>query len=129
MDTKSSSMRESAWSILNGPTLRVRSSEFFKQPLMDQRSLKDQPGLAPNAPAADRRLHLGQHVVVFGLLFYKAIFSPLMPLCCKFHPSCSMYAKEAIERHGVLRGLSLTLRRLLRCRPFTQGGYDPVPDA
>ena len=89
----------------------------------------DQLSLTHDAPAADPSLNLGQHVVVFGLLFYKAIFSPLMPLCCKFHPSCSMYAKEAVERHGVARGLSLTLRRLLRCRPFTQGGYDPVPDA
>ena len=89
----------------------------------------DQASLAQNSPAAESSLNLGQHLVVFGLLFYKAIFSPLMPLCCKFHPSCSMYAKEAVERHGVLRGLSLTVRRLLRCRPFTQGGHDPVPDA
>jgi putative membrane protein insertion efficiency factor len=72
---------------------------------------------------------MGQHVAVFCLLFYKASISPLFPTFCKFHPTCSMYAKEAIERHGVARGLSLTLRRLLRCRPFSPGGIDPVPDA
>ena len=88
-----------------------------------------QPSLTRSGPATEPSLNLSQQVVVFGLLFYKTIFSPLMPLCCKFHPSCSMYAKEAVERHGVLRGLTLTVQRLLRCRPFKQGGYDPVPDA
>ena len=98
-------------------------SEYSEELFMDQ------PSLAHNAPTAESSLNLGQHLAVFGLLFYKTIFSPLMPLCCKFHPSCSTYAKEAVERHGVVRGLSLAARRLLRCRPFTQGGYDPVPDA
>ena len=72
---------------------------------------------------------IGQNAAVLCLLFYKASISPLFPTFCKFHPTCSMYAKEAIERHGVARGLSLTLRRLLRCRPFSPGGIDPVPDA
>ncbi len=74
-------------------------------------------------------MNVGQHVVIFTLLYYKTVFSPLMPIGCKFYPTCSMYAKEAVERHGVLHGLSLTVRRLLRCRPFATGGYDPVPDA
>ena len=82
-----------------------------------------QPSLTRSGPATEPSLNLSQQVVVFGLLFYKTIFSPLI------HPSCSMYAKEAVERHGVLRGLTLTVQRLLRCRPFKQGGYDPVPDA
>ena len=84
-------------------------------------------------PLNQQELHetrsLGQHVVVFCLLFYKTTLSPVMPSCCKFYPTCSMYAKEAVERHGVRRGLMLTARRLLRCRPFSQGGIDPVPDA
>jgi len=72
---------------------------------------------------------LGQQVVVFLLLFYKSALSPVLPTFCKFHPTCSMYAKEAVERHGVMRGLMLAARRLLRCRPFAPGGHDPVPDA
>jgi hypothetical protein len=53
----------------------------------------------------------------------------MLPSCCKFYPTCSIYAKEAVERHGVARGLLLAARRLLRCRPFARGGHDPVPDA
>lgn len=72
---------------------------------------------------------LGQHVVVFCLLFYKTTLSPVMPSCCKFYPTCSMYAKEAVERHGAIKGSWLAAKRLLRCRPFAHGGFDPVPDA
>ncbi|MDA1312423.1 MAG: membrane protein insertion efficiency factor YidD [Acidobacteria bacterium] len=72
---------------------------------------------------------LARQVVIFCLLFYKTTLSPVMPSCCKFYPSCSMYAKEAVEKYGVRRGLMLTARRLLRCRPFSPGGFDPVPDA
>jgi uncharacterized protein len=61
--------------------------------------------------------------------FYIAFMSPFFGGACKFHPSCSNYAQEAIARHGARRGLSLTLKRLLHCRPFTKGGFDPVPDA
>jgi len=71
----------------------------------------------------------GQKVVVFGLLFYKSQISPFLPSACKYQPTCSMYAKEAVERFGVLKGLWLATRRLLRCHPFARGGYDPVPDA
>ncbi|MGH9860426.1 MAG: membrane protein insertion efficiency factor YidD [Candidatus Acidiferrales bacterium] len=59
---------------------------------------------------------------------YQAALSPLLGGACRFHPSCSQYAIEAIERHGAARGAWLALRRLLRCRPFAAGGYDPVPD-
>jgi uncharacterized protein len=81
--------------------------------------------LTPPRPAQS----FGQWVVVFGLLFYKGALSPMLPSCCKFYPTCSTYAKEAVERHGVARGLLLAARRLLRCRPFAPGGHDPVPDA
>jgi len=63
-----------------------------------------------------------------AIRFYQAVFAPVMPVGCKFYPSCSRYAAEAIERHGAIRGAGLALARLWRCRPFTQGGFDPVPD-
>jgi len=68
-------------------------------------------------------------VLLFGIRFYQAVFAHLMPVGCKFYPSCSHYAAEAIERHGAARGARLAVARLWRCRPFTQGGFDPVPDA
>jgi putative membrane protein insertion efficiency factor len=61
--------------------------------------------------------------------FYKIFFSPFLGGACKFYPSCSNYAQEAIELHGARRGAWLALKRLARCRPFTKGGFDPVPDA
>lgn len=60
---------------------------------------------------------------------YQAFLSPLAPAVCKFHPSCSRYAYEAIELHGARRGGWLALQRLWRCRPFAPGGYDPVPES
>jgi hypothetical protein len=59
---------------------------------------------------------------------YRLLLSPWLGARCRFHPSCSCYAMEAISRHGAARGSLLALRRLLRCRPFHPGGYDPVPD-
>lgn len=57
---------------------------------------------------------------------YQYLISPLFPPCCRFTPTCSAYALEAIEKHGVLRGSFLSFRRILRCHPFSAGGYDPV---
>ncbi|MBM9519343.1 membrane protein insertion efficiency factor YidD [Desulforhopalus vacuolatus] len=58
---------------------------------------------------------------------YKYWISPLLPPSCRFTPTCSVYAMQAIEKYGFLRGSFLGLRRLLRCHPFSRGGYDPVP--
>jgi uncharacterized protein len=60
---------------------------------------------------------------------YRWTVSPLLPPACRFHPSCSAYALQALQTHGPLRGLVLALRRLGRCHPFNPGGLDPVPPA
>ena len=66
-------------------------------------------------------------IVLISLLkLYKVAISPLLPPSCRFVPTCSEYAREAIERYGALRGMWMGLRRLLRCHPFHPGGYDPV---
>jgi len=58
---------------------------------------------------------------------YRWAISPVLPPACRFHPSCSSYAEEALQRHGVLRGGWLAARRVCRCGPWHAGGYDPVP--
>jgi len=60
---------------------------------------------------------------------YQLTMSPLLGPRCRFYPSCSQYALEAVKEHGALRGSALALRRLARCHPFHRGGYDPVPHA
>ena len=62
-----------------------------------------------------------------GLLrIYKRVISPFLPSACRFHPTCSEYMMQAIEKHGVLRGVWMGTLRLLRCHPFHEGGFDPV---
>jgi putative membrane protein insertion efficiency factor len=60
------------------------------------------------------------------LRFYKLLISPLLPPSCRFTPTCSEYAAEAIARYGAMSGIWLGFRRLIRCHPFSKGGYDPV---
>ena len=60
---------------------------------------------------------------------YRYFLSPLLAPACRFHPSCSAYAEEALQLHGALRGSWLTARRICRCGPWHPGGWDPVPDA
>lgn len=66
-------------------------------------------------------------LLILLLRGYKRWISPLLGPLCRFHPTCSVYAMEAIARHGALRGSWLGLRRLLRCHPLNPGGHDPVP--
>ena len=65
-------------------------------------------------------------ILVFLLRSYQRVLSPLLPPACRFTPTCSAYALEAVQKYGALRGSYLALRRLLRCHPFHPGGYDPV---
>jgi uncharacterized protein len=66
--------------------------------------------------------------LVLGLLrFYKLVLSPWMPSGCRFRPTCSEYMRESVLKHGALQGVSMGLRRLGKCHPFHEGGFDPVP--
>jgi uncharacterized protein len=75
-----------------------------------------------------RSRSVGSWLLLFLVRFYITFLSPFFGGSCKFYPSCSNYAFEAIARHGAWRGFVLASKRLLRCRPFTKGGFDPVPD-
>lgn len=66
-------------------------------------------------------------VLILTVKLYQACVSPWFPPCCRFHPTCSSYAREALEVHGFFKGLLLSIWRVLRCHPFCKGGYDPVP--
>jgi hypothetical protein len=66
-------------------------------------------------------------VLIFLVRLYKRLLSPLLPAACRFYPTCSAYAEQALHRHGALKGSTLAARRLLRCHPLNPGGVDPVP--
>lgn len=68
------------------------------------------------------------HLAVSAVRGYKRLVSPLLPPACRFAPTCSEYAAEAIEKHGLLRGVWLAVRRIVRCAPWHPGGFDPVPE-
>ena len=99
------------------------------------------PGIATADPARPQTVNpsgasgveerRGQSAAAWTLLLlvriYISFLSPFFGGACRFHPSCSNYAAQAIALHGARRGTSLALRRLLRCNPFSKGGFDPVP--
>jgi hypothetical protein len=68
-----------------------------------------------------------QALIVAFIRTYQCTLGPLMPLSCRFEPSCSRYALEAVRKHGPWRGSAMAAWRILRCNPFNAGGYDPVP--
>jgi len=67
-----------------------------------------------------------RRVVLAPIVLYRRAISPLLPARCRYHPSCSAYAVQAVETYGILRGAILASWRLLRCNPWSHGGYDPV---
>lgn len=109
-----------------GPVVRAR----VPAPLGDCHGEHDhalgEGALVEAAPESNRLGPLAGPVrVAFGL--YRAGISPLLGPSCRYHPTCSAYAETALTRFGLVRGLLLTLWRLLRCHPFARGGFDPVP--
>ena len=69
----------------------------------------------------------GKKAMLGVIRFYRGAISPYTPAACRFTPTCSAYAQEAIEKYGACKGGYLAMRRILRCHPFHPGGYDPVP--
>ncbi len=69
-----------------------------------------------------------KQLLLLPIRCYRRFVSPLKPPCCRYHPTCSRYAQQAIERHGMLRGSWLAFRRILRCHPFAGYGEDQVPE-
>ena len=72
-------------------------------------------------------MSLPKRILLFLLRFYRVAISPMHRPCCRYIPTCSQYAVEAVQKYGALKGGYLALRRVLRCNPFSKGGYDPVP--
>ena len=70
---------------------------------------------------------MSKRAILFLIRVYRRYISPLFPPCCRFYPTCSTYAMQAVEKYGALKGGWLAVKRILRCNPFNDGGYDPVP--
>ena len=68
-----------------------------------------------------------KRIIIFPIKLYQIFISPMLPAACRFYPSCSQYAIEAIEKRGILIGILLAIWRILRCNPFSKGGIDLVP--
>ena len=66
-------------------------------------------------------------LIINLIKIYQRFVSPFFPSSCKFSPSCSKYGIEAINKHGIIKGLVLTVKRILKCNPWSKGGYDPIP--
>lgn len=66
-------------------------------------------------------------VIAFPIKFYRKFISPIFPPACRFYPTCSTYALQALDKYGPVKGLYLALKRICKCHPFHPGGYDPLP--
>lgn len=66
-------------------------------------------------------------ILLIPIYFYRSFISPILPPACRYTPTCSQYAIEALKKHGPIKGLWLTVKRLSRCHPWGGSGYDPVP--
>ena len=80
------------------------------------------------SPATMSPSRVARAVVIAPIAVYRRVLSPALPRRCKYEPTCSSYAVDAIREYGILRGLVLGVWRLLRCNPWSHGGYDPVED-
>ena len=106
-------------------------------PLQDQKSLSTDGdegtcrtsccGRSPAGTSAKGSCGFTAGALILLIKIYQKFISPLYPPCCRFQPTCSHYAVEALRTHGLIRGLVLGVRRILRCHPWHPGGYDPVP--
>jgi len=65
-------------------------------------------------------------IIIFFIRIYKRFISPILPNSCRFYPTCSQYAMDAVQKYGALRGAAMAAYRIIRCNPFNRGGYDPV---
>ncbi|MDF2835521.1 MAG: hypothetical protein K0Q63_1161 [Paenibacillus sp.] len=81
-----------------------------------------------SAPALGKGRRMARAAARAPIVFYRKAISPLKPPTCRFYPTCSAYALEAIEKHGAARGSWLAAKRIARCHPFHPGGFDPVPE-
>ena len=70
---------------------------------------------------------MAKKILLLLIRFYRRCISPLFPPCCRFYPTCSTYALEAVTKYGAAKGGFMALKRILKCHPFHPGGYDPVP--
>lgn len=105
-------------------------SESAAKPLTDGKSLKIAVPREENAFPNSNKTHLAPSFMVkiatFLIKCYQVVSHSIFPRTCRFHPSCSQYALEAITKYGVMRGTLKAMGRILRCSPLSHGGYDPV---